>query len=91
MRRRRYYSRLVHVSPYRIDSHTHNRLVFWALVFTQMCTCPPFSLSSFVMVTCESSTAKIVPGEQAAMSRDEFVKFLDIRCLVVKAFQRRLA
>ena len=37
--------------------------MFWALVFTQMCTC---LLSSFVMVTRELSTAKIVLERVAA-------------------------
>ena len=33
----------IHVFPYRIESHTHSHLVFRALVFAQMCTCPSFS------------------------------------------------
>ena len=36
------YCRLVctHVSPYRIDSHTHHHRMFWAPVFTQTFTLP---------------------------------------------------
>ena len=64
----------------RIDSHAHNRCS--GRLFSPECasTYPPFSLSSsFVVVVRESPTAKIVPGEEAATSRDEFVKLLDIR------------
>lgn len=31
----------IHVLPYQIDSHTHDHLMCWALVFTQMCTAHP--------------------------------------------------
>ena len=56
------------------DRFTHPpHLVSWALVFSQVCTCPPFSLSSFVMVTCESSTARIVLEQAAATNSPRFL------------------
>ena len=59
--------------------HTHNHLVFRALVFTQMHPCPPFSPSSFVTATCELSTAKTVL-ERAVVTISSFF-FFDIRRL----------